>query len=640
MNYDKAGIAVDEPDPSGDGRLNVGDLVRMFEESEDATMTARQDSERDRDYVDNKQWTAEEIALLRKRSQPVITDNRIKTKIDFVVGWEKQQRIDPRALPRTPAHEADADGATQALRSVTDTEDFDTKRSAVWRNMLVEGAGGFRIYVEPTKRKTYGRGGQEYDIKIDQISWDRMFWDPHSERHDFSDASYLGIVVWMDYDEAIAKYPDGQDALDTTMATASQTDTYDDKPKFTSWADKKRKRVRICQIWIKRQGEWYFAEYTKGGILKAGPSPYRTDAGESDCELFFQSAFINRDNERYGYVREMISLQDEINKRRSKALHAINSKRIMMQQGAVQDVETVRREAARPDGVIVLNTIGEPIDNVFRFESDSTMAEGNLRLLVEAQNAIDLKGPNATMLGEKAQGASSASGKAIIASQKGGAISLGDLFDHLRHLDLCAFRAIWNRIRQYWTEERWVRVTDDEKNVKWVAVNVHPARMQMLMQANPGMAQRMAGSIGSVAELDCDIIISEAPDSLTPELEQIQALTELKKMDAANEIPFRALVAAFPNLRNRDEILRMMDEAAQARAQQQPGPPPELIEAQIDAEVKQQTAALDAQLKQRAAAVDEEIAMRKAASDINIAERKASASMALAERKAEASAAA
>ena len=34
---------------SDDGKLDVADLVRMFEESEDATYEARQLSERDRD---------------------------------------------------------------------------------------------------------------------------------------------------------------------------------------------------------------------------------------------------------------------------------------------------------------------------------------------------------------------------------------------------------------------------------------------------------------------------------------------------------------------------------------------------------------------------------------------------------------
>ena len=33
-----------------DGRLDVGDLCRMFEQSEEATLIARGESERDRDY--------------------------------------------------------------------------------------------------------------------------------------------------------------------------------------------------------------------------------------------------------------------------------------------------------------------------------------------------------------------------------------------------------------------------------------------------------------------------------------------------------------------------------------------------------------------------------------------------------------
>ena len=48
--------------------------------------------------------------------------------------------------------------------------------------------------------------------------------------------------------------------------------------------------------------------------------------------------------------------------------------------------------------------------------------------------------------------------------------------------------------------------------------------------------------VGSVAELDCDIIIDEAPDNLTPQLEQFQALVELKKLDVNNELPLRAFI--------------------------------------------------------------------------------------------------
>ncbi len=561
-----------------DGRLSVEDLVRMFEDSEEASQTARTEAERDRDYVDNKQLTAAEIAALKKRGQPPTIINRIKRKIDFLVGVEKTQRVKPRAMPRTPKHEADADGATEGLRYVVDDVDFSAKRSAVWRNMLVEGSGGYVVTVEPSRTAQYAQPGhnqpQQFDIKVHRVAWDRMFADPHSAESDYSDAAYKGIVIWMDFADAKAKYkenPDAEDILETTLSSAMIGDTYDDKPKYNIWADKKRKRVRIVQIWIKRDEEWYFAEYTKGGILKSGPSPHKTDTGESDCELYFQAAYVNRDNERYGIVREMISPQDEINKRRSKALHLLNTHQTTYEEGAVADIEEYRREKAKPDGTMKVNP-GALKDQRIISETRTDLAEGHFKLLVEAKNEIDLMGPNGTQMGDKTGGSAAASGKAIIASQQGGMMEMGDLLDNLRHLDKQVFRAIWNRIRQYWTAEKWILVTDDERNMKWVGMNIDPERMQELQmqaQQSPEIAKKIKGMIGPVAQLDCDIIIDEAPDSLTPALEQFQALVSLKQYDTDNEMPFRAIVKAAPNLRNKDEVFAEMDRAAEAKAPKQ-----------------------------------------------------------------------
>jgi hypothetical protein len=556
----QAALADKEQDDN-DGLLDVGDLVRMFEESEDSTLEARKDAERDRDYVDNKQLTSEELSALGKRGQPPMIDNRIKSKIDYLEGLERQQGIDPRALPRTPAHEEDANGATQALRYVAEEQDYDNKRSSAWRNLLVEGACGYSVSVEPAKY-----GNQKFKISVRRIAWDRMFWDPHSSELDFSDASYLGVVIWMDYTDALAMYPEGKDALDVTMQSAP-SDTYDDKPKFSHWADKKRKRVRICQIWIKRDDAWHFAEFTKGGILKGGASPYVTDQGESDCELFFQAAYKDRDNNVFGLVREMITLQDGINKRHSKALHLLNTAQVWIETDALpaeMTLEELRKQAARSDATIMLNP-GSISNKKVKIETRTDLAQAQLGLMQEAKNAIDLKGPNATAMGDKAQGSSAASGKAIIASQQGGMVSLGSLLDNLRHLDVRVFRAIWARIRQYWTAETWVRVTDDERNVKWVGMNVDPMQLQMQMQQNPQMAQQIAGVVQNVAELDCDIIIDDAPESTVPALEQFEALVQLKQFDANNELPFRALVQAAPNLKDKAKVFQEMDKAQQAQ---------------------------------------------------------------------------
>jgi hypothetical protein len=599
-------------EPLADSLLDVADLVRMFEESESSTYTARKESERDRDYYDNKQHTSSELSTLEKRGQPPGTDNRIKPKIDYLVGLEKQQRIDPKALPRTPVHEQEADAATQALRYVAEAELFDHKRSGVWRNMLVEGAGALSVYVEE------GYDGEPC-VKLLHIDWDRMFWDPHSAKADFSDAAYLGTVTWMDFDDAMQRYgddPAAEEALENTLSTAP-SDTYDDKPKHSLWADKKRKRVRICEIWIKSGRDWHFAEFTKGGILLAGPSPYQTDKGESDCGLIFQSAHVDRDNNRYGIVREMISLQDSINKRNSKTLHLLNTTQLIFEQGAFDDVEKARRQAVRPDGAIEVNP---GYFDRFRFEKNADLATAQFQLLQEHKNSIDLKGPNATMLGDKAGGSASASGKAIIASQQGGMVSLGDLLDSLRHLDKRVFRAIWARIRQFWTAEKWIRVTDDERNVKWVGMNVDPGQMQMAMQQNPEMQEKIAGVVGNLAELDCDIIIDEAPDSITPALEQWQALTELAK--GGIPIPPDVLIESAPNLKNKDKILDRMKEPnpqAQAEAElKMRGATAEIEETEKAAQLKEAQAfktMVEAQMK------PQELAMKGQSELMNLAQK-------------------
>lgn len=603
--------------------LDVGSLCRMFEESESATYSARQESERDRDYVDNKQLTEAELAALKARGQPPVIDNRIKTKIDYLVGLEKQQRVKPKAFPRTPKHESDADGATEALRYVAEEQGYESKRSGVWRNILVEGIGGIGVCV---KQAVDYQGRPGIEIELRRAAWDRLFYDPHSSDPDFEDAGYRGIVTWMDYDDALAMYPDGKDVLDTTLKSAP-SETYDDKPKFSHWADKKRKRVRICAIWVRRNDQWYFAEFTKGGILKAGPSPYKTDKGESDDEWVFQSAYVDRDNNRYGLVREMVTLQDEINKRRSKGLHLLNTAQVVYEDGTVEDINEFGKQAVRPDGKMRVAP-GALAEKRIQFNTREELAVAHFQLLQEAKNAIDLKGPNATEMGDKTQGSSSASGRAILASQQGGMIQIGDLMDGLRHLDKRVFRKVWWRIRQFWDQEKWIRVTDDEQNVKWLGVNIDPMQMQQIQNAaqqNPQAMEKIAGLVGSVAELDCDIIIDDAPDSLTPQGEQFENMVKLKQFDAENELPLRSLIRAMPNLKDKQAILKEIDERQQQNAQaQQPVKELQFRGAQADVAETESKAALNYAKAQEAGMPDapgqpeqqEPFAAEKAAAEV------------------------
>ncbi len=552
-------------------------LVEWFEDAEMNSDTARRNAERDRDYYDNKQYTAEELAVLRARKQPAIADNRIRRKVDYLAGLEKQSRQDPKAYPRNPNDQAAADAATDAIRFVAEGNRFPMIASRVWENVLIEGAGGVDVCVEPG-------GPQGYRITLKRIPWDRMFWDPHSSEGDFSDAKYLGLVMWMDAEDVLARWPGSEDVIESTYAAQSHSDTFDDKPRYGVWGDGKRRRVRVAQIYWQGVDGWQYAAYTKGGFLdEAQPSPYVDEDGAPACPLICQSGYVDRDNNRYGVVRDMIDPQDEINKRRSKALHLLSVRQVIAEQGAVQDVDAARKELAKPDGYL-------EVAPGMRFEIQQTadLAAGQMQLMQFAMSSLDAMGPNATMQGK---GKDTASGRAIALSQQGGLIEVGMLLDAHRDWKRRVYEAIWQRVRQFWTAETWVRVTDDEQTVRFVGLNV-PQKDEMgqpLVQFDE-MGQPVPVLENAAAETMVDIVIDEAPDVITLQSEQFEVLGNL--MQAAPQF-MPALIEPFlrsSTLRNKDQIIERVNAVLQAP----PPPNPQMLEVERKAKRDQGDLAIDA----------------------------------------------
>ena len=545
---------------------NITALVRDYEMAEQASQPAREESSRCRDYYDGRQLTSDQIKELKRRKQPIVVENLIRPKVDYLCGLERQTRTDPRAYARSAIHEDDAAAVTDALRYVADDEDYDIKRSGVFQNIITEGYGG----VEVGHKQVRGA----IDPKIVLLEWDRLFYDPHSSKPDFSDAAYMGYVTWFDMAEAERRWPGKEAILSATLnrGTSDLFDTYEDKPRWANWGDSKRRRVRVVTIYKQVAGVWHRGVFTLAGELEElAPSPYVDDEGKPDNPMILQSAYVDRDNDRYGLVRDFLTLQDEVNKRRSKFLHLSNSRQVRVSIATGLNADQVRQEMSRPDGVI----IAEPGE--VEIIGNGDMAAGHFNLLAEAKQAIQAVGPNATMQGKSGQ---DQSGRAILALQQGGMTEVAPLLDALRHFNIRVYRAMWNRIRQFWTAERWVRVTDDEKNVRFVGLNttrgalaavkvrdalkagqidqMQAQQFAMELQADPEM-QKPANVI---AELDVDIEIDEVASAPTLQLEQFDQLAKLAPMAPQQYVPtlFEMLIEA-SQLRNKDKLRKIMEEA-------------------------------------------------------------------------------
>lgn len=556
----------------------VEKLVRQFEEAQDQGRENRELCERDRDYYDGYQLTDDEIATLQQRGQPPVVFNRIAPKIDSVLGFERKLRTDPKAYPRTPKHEQEADSITDAIRYVLHDQGWDQKRSDVAENMAVEGAGALIVKVKQSR--------DGIDVELSHVPWDRFYYDPYSRTRDFSDAAYKGVVVWMDEDEVEGKWGKAARELAATCIDNRDWsgDTYDDRPSKTTWSDAKRRRVRVCQHYWRVGNKWMRAIFCRAGYLEApAESPYLDEDGNPDCELLGVCCYIDRENNRYGIARRMISPQDEINKRRSKALHYLNSRQVIAEHGAVEDVARAKEELKKPDGYVEVNPEAR-----FDIQQNVTLAASEMQLLQEAKNEIDASGVNPALEGDL----KAPSGRAVEALQQAGLAELGKFFDALREWNWRVYRAIWNRIRQYWTDERWIRVTDDDDNLQWVGLNRPvtiadkvrelveagmpvPPELEQAFMANP---QAVIGVANPVAELDVDIIMQDAPESVTIQSEQFQMLTDMW-MKAPDRIPIEMVIEA-SSLRNKRQLLDAMKKQPDPMAERMKGAQVQKVESE------------------------------------------------------------
>lgn len=546
------------------GRDEHAKLVGMFEEAEDASYRNRSLAERDIDYYDGKQWTEAEVKKLRKRGQAALMDNHIKPKIRYLQGLEQSQRTDPKGLPRTEQHERDANSVTDALMFVVQDNRFNKVRSKTWKNMLSAGWGGNEIVLEQVP------GQQNAKVVIRSCQWDRMFWDPHSSEDDFSDAGYLGMVLWMDRDDAVRRYGDGAGKVfDETVQMCAVGGTYDDKPKLLTWVSnyQRRPRVRVVQMYyLDADGVWCFSEFTKGGYLNGGVSPWLDDNGEPEHPYAWNSANVDRDNNRYGEIRHLIDLQDGINHRQSKFQHLISVRQTFgteAAKGSMTDRER-REQLAKADGHVTLPPQAKWGED-FGIIPTGDMADAQFALLQQNIQAINVQGPNAAMQGKDPR---SQSGRALLAQQQGGSIEASPVLDNLRDMDYQTYCKAWRRVRQGWQAEQWVRVTDDADNVKWVGFNV-PKRDPLGQPiADPMTGQPALENV--VSQMMVDIIISDAPPVGTMQDEEFGKMVELAKF-----VPGLQSLGAddwieMSNLRNKSKVLRMLQQKAEQESQPDP----------------------------------------------------------------------
>ena len=560
--------------------LDIETIQKNIEKFLSDTEEARELSEKCRDYYDGRQWTDAEVRKLKARKQAPIVSNKIKPKVEGLVGLYDIRKSDPKAYPRTQKHSEAGHVVTDALRFVLDNNDFDTIRGDVAEDFFIEGYGGAIVQIKEDKK------GEKW-VKINQIPWDRIYFDSHSRDKLFHDSRWKGLMMWLYKDEVKEMIPGKDDLIDQVMHQDSGgDDTFEDRPR---WIDKQADRLRLALHFEKYKATWHMS-ISVGDTFLIEPqvSPFLDDECEPTCPIELVAAYVDRQGDRYGETKHMLDGQDEINHRRSKFLHMLNSRQTYGRKGDAGDVKKLKSEMRKPDGHIEFE--GDAFGKDFGVLPSDGAENGQFNLYLDSKAEMAATVGQANLQEANSQGGT-LSGTAIARLQQSDTIEINRQYQRLRNWELNILRQVWGRIKQAWDEEKWLRIVDDQDALKWVGFNVpmtvqeileekindkaeepHVRKLsahiytQMVQNEDPRL-QEVIETRYPVAELDVDLMLDQSFDTVNMQEEQFQMLSQFA---SSGDVDILDLIE-LSQLRGKDELIERIEKRREAAAQQQGG---------------------------------------------------------------------
>jgi hypothetical protein len=469
-------------------------------------------------YYHVDQWTPEQLKVLKKRGQPLITFDRTGRKIDSLGGTIRRLRTDPKCFPNTQNGEQGAEVATQVIRTICDASDAEDIEVECCKDGMVHGFGVDELML------VKGDHGDP-DLRFQYVDPKTFFYDPRSMRSNFSDTRFHGVYKWADIDElellgeGIAEKVENAANDDGGYSTSFDTD------RDTLWVDS-RKRVRLVDHWYKRGGIWKWCLHTGTIEIMSGDSPFFNARGMSISKYSAFTCMVDIDGDHYGFVRRLRGPQDAMNQHRSKAIHLMNTRQIKVKEGTVDDIEVTRREAARADGTLVYRGLREDLEIL---SPDQEFLQ-QTNYYTDAKNEIDSFGPNHQLIQQFGQ---NVSGRAANALQQAGLAELGPFLKNFRMWKLSRYEMAWCAAQRYWTSERMLRVSGNQQVAQFMQIN----GVQLDQYGLPQL-------VNMLGNIDVEIKVEEGPDSETVMSDVFDLLMQLVQNNVP--VPPAMIIAASP----------------------------------------------------------------------------------------------
>ena len=586
------------------------------------------------DYYDGNQLDSETLEAMKELGMAPIIENLTAPTIDAVLGLEAKTRLDWKIATNADEDFSEvaeamnyrmkqAESESMADRACSDSFAAQTKVGLGW----VEVAREHNPFL--------------YPYRVGYVPRNEIFWDFRGKRPDTLDWRYLVRKRWHDVDVIEKTFPDKADMLrlscagwsgmDPTMLIDGGRSTglamdYGRERGWTheeqEWRDTFRKRLCLSEVWYRRWIRGHVLKTPDGRVIEFDsknrdhieavaydlvqvrsalytkvrlawfvgphkladmPTPYKHD------KFPYVPFFGKREDMTgvpYGLIRGMKPLQDEINARNTKMIWLLAAKRVTMTEGVTKDSPaTVRREAARPDAMHVLDPQKLQQGGKFEVETDFQLNSQQYSALVDKRQALkNVAGVYASFEGNQKGAISGVAANTLVEQSTQ---TLAEIFDNYQF----ARRQVGDLLMSLIIEDigdkpMEVKIDNEVNGTKTVKLNVPDERGLLT---------------NDVQRARLKVALSDVPGTASYREQRFLRLTELTRSLPEN---LQALVIDFVMAASDDpqrgEIVKRLRKALNLGDQEAPKTPEE-AQAMQAAQAEQAQAAA---LQQRAVELD------------------------------------
>lgn len=551
--------SIDES-PGVAGSMTTAELDRLLYEVK-MQPAWRREADIDADFYDGNQLDSATLEDMQRLGMAPLIRNLIRPTIDVCLGMEAKTRADWRVGADDKASEQVAEALSAKLHEAEREAHADRACSEAYAGQIKTGVH----WVEVSRELNPFR----YPYRVSPVSRREIYWDWRAKEQDLSDARYLVRKRWQDLDVLELMFPEQKDMIsmvgwskanwdvpiETTSAFARSWVTERDLMLPESdWRDSTRKRLCLYEVWYRVWQRGFVVRVPNGRTIEIDlKNPRHAEAiayglVQPSAAIFpkmrlswwigphrladMPTPYLHQNfpyipfwgyredltGIPYGLIRSMRSPQDEVNARLSKMMWLLSAKRTIMTPTAVDDVDEIRREVARPDAMIVLSQTFNQNRDIFKVESDFQLSAQQFEVMKDATEAIQkTAGVYQAMLGDRTAGV--VSGVAFQTLVDQGTTTLAEINDNYRFSRTLVGQALLELVREDLGSVERVVTIDERFGTGKKEVRLNAPAMKGEIQTLDNDVQR---SLVRVA-------LEDIPSTQSYRQQQLLMLTEMTK---------------------------------------------------------------------------------------------------------------